>query len=90
MNPRNRFKKGYVHIYTGNGKGKTTAALGLELRAAGSGLKTFMIMFMKDFSYGELQMIKHLSDWIRLEQYGSDTFVFRKQPPDTEDKKMPG
>jgi len=81
----NRFKKGYVHIYTGTGKGKTTAALGQALRAAGSGLKTFFVMFMKDFSYGEIQSIKHLSDWIRLEQYGNDAFVFRKQQPDNND-----
>ncbi|MGD2185313.1 MAG: cob(I)yrinic acid a,c-diamide adenosyltransferase [Desulfobacterales bacterium] len=82
-----RLNKGYVQIYTGNGKGKTTAALGQALRAAGGGLKTFMVMFMKDFSYGEIQSIKHLSEWIRLEQYGNDAFVFRKQPPGNEDKK---
>ena len=83
----NRLRKGYVQIYTGNGKGKTTAALGQALRAAGSGLQTFIVMFMKDYSYGEIRMIKNLSDWIRLEQYGNDDFVFRKQPPDNEDKK---
>lgn len=83
----NRLKKGYIHIYTGNGKGKTTAALGLALRAAGSGLKTFIVMFMKDFSYGEIKSIKHLSDWIRLEQYGNDAFVFRKQQPENKDLK---
>jgi cob(I)alamin adenosyltransferase len=83
----NRLKKGYVHIYTGNGKGKTTAALGQALRAAGSGLKTFIVMFMKDFSYGEIRSLKHLDAWIRLEQYGNDAFVFRKQSPDNEDKK---
>jgi len=81
----NRLKKGYIHIYTGNGKGKTTAALGLALRAAGSGLKTFIAMFMKDFQYGETKSIKHLSDWIRLEQYGNDAFVFRKQHPGKKD-----
>ncbi|MGD9182624.1 MAG: cob(I)yrinic acid a,c-diamide adenosyltransferase [Desulfobacterales bacterium] len=83
----NRLKKGYVQIFTGNGKGKTTAALGQALRAAGSGLTTFIVMFMKDFAYGEIKSIKHLSDWIRLEQYGNDAFVFRKQSPDNEDKK---
>ena len=83
----NRLKKGYIHTYTGNGKGKTTAALGQALRAAGSGLKTFFVMFMKDFAYGEIQMVKQLSDWIRLERYGNDAFVFRKQSPDNEDKK---
>ena len=45
-----RLKKGYIQVYTGNGKGKTTAALGQALRAAGSGLKTFIVRFMKDFA----------------------------------------
>ncbi len=77
--------KGYIQIYTGNGKGKTTAAIGQAMRAAGSGLKTFIAMFMKDFSYGEIKSIKHLSDWIRLEQYGNDTFVLRKKKPEDKD-----
>ena len=40
-------RKGYVQVYTGNGKGKTTAALGLALRAAGAGLKVFIAQFIK-------------------------------------------
>ena len=59
-------EKGYIQIYTGNGKGKTSAALGQAMRAAGSGLKTFIVMFMKDFLYGEIKSIKHFSDCIRL------------------------
>jgi cob(I)alamin adenosyltransferase len=81
----NRLEKGYVHIYTGNGKGKTTAALGQALRAAGSGLTTFIVMFMKDFSYGEIRSLKHLSIRIRLEQYGNDAFVICKNKPDYKD-----
>jgi cob(I)alamin adenosyltransferase len=80
-----RLEKGYVQIYTGNGKGKTTAALGQAIRAAGNGLKTFTVQFMKDFSYGEVKSLKNLDKWIRLEQYGNDIFVFRKQPPSDED-----
>jgi len=76
-----RLIKGYIQVYTGNGKGKTTAALGQALRAAGSGLKTFLVRFMKDFPYGELESIQYLSEWIKLEQYGNDTFVFNKTPP---------
>ena len=68
-------KKGYIQVYTGDGKGKTTAALGQALRAAGSGLKTFIVQFMKDFPYGERENIQHLGKWIRLEQYGSQPFV---------------
>ena len=80
-----RLIKGYVQVYTGNGKGKTTAALGQALRAAGGGLKTFIVSFMKDSPYGELKSIQHLSEWIRLEQYGNDTFVFKKKPPKESD-----
>jgi len=66
---------GYVQIYTGNGKGKTTAALGLALRAAGSGLKTYFGQFLKGQKYGELKSIKHLAEYITIEQFGKDTFV---------------
>jgi cob(I)alamin adenosyltransferase len=78
-------EKGYVQVYTGNGKGKTTAALGQALRAAGSGLKTFIIQFMKDFPYGETKSIQLLGEWIKLEQHGNDAFVFDKQPPSDRD-----
>jgi cob(I)alamin adenosyltransferase len=82
-----RLTKGYIHIYTGNGKGKTTAALGQALRAAGNDLKTFFVMFMKDFPYGELKSLKLMSKWISLEQHGNDRFVFCKQAPDANDFK---
>ena len=56
MVSRKKVARGMVHVYTGNGKGKTTAALGLALRALGWGLKVYMIQFMKgDPKYGELQ-----------------------------------
>jgi cob(I)alamin adenosyltransferase len=67
-----RLNKGYIHVYTGNGKGKTTAALGQALRAAGSGLKAFIVQFMKDFPYGEVKSIRQWSAWIGLEQCGND------------------
>lgn len=66
--------KGYIQIYTGNGKGKTTAALGLALRAAGHGIKTYIAQFMKGQHYGELDAIKKI-DQIVIEQFGADTFV---------------
>ena len=50
--------RGYVQLYTGDGKGKTTAALGLSLRAAGAGLKTIIIQFMKGQHYSELDSIR--------------------------------
>jgi len=77
--------RGYVHIYTGNGKGKTTAALGLALRAAGRGLKTIMIQFMKGQFYGELEGVKHLSGLVCIEQYGHPQFCRFTDPPDKAD-----
>ncbi|MBW2502227.1 MAG: cob(I)yrinic acid a,c-diamide adenosyltransferase [Deltaproteobacteria bacterium] len=67
--------KGYVQIYTGNGKGKTTAALGLAIRAAGAGLKVFIAQFIKGQQYSELKSLQKLSGWITVEQYGLPSFV---------------
>lgn len=67
-------EKGYVQLYTGNGKGKTTAALGLALRAFGAGLKTIIIQFMKGQHYSELESISKLKSHISIEQYGSKKF----------------
>jgi len=78
-------KTGYIQIYTGNGKGKTTAALGLALRAAGHGLKTYICQFLKGQKYGELDSIKKLSPLIYIEQFGRDTFVHVSQNPDKQD-----
>jgi cob(I)alamin adenosyltransferase len=47
-------KKGLIQVYTGDGKGKTTAALGLALRAAGRNMKVLIVQFMKKWDYGEL------------------------------------
>jgi cob(I)alamin adenosyltransferase len=80
-----KLEKGYIQVYTGNGKGKTTAALGQALRAAGRELRTLIVMLMKDFPYGELRSLHQLKPWIQLEQYGDDRFVLRKQPPSEED-----
>ena len=80
-----KLQKGYIQVYTGNGKGKTTAALGQALRAAGRGLRILVVMLMKDFAYGELKSLNQWNQLIRVEQYGNDRFVFRKQPPGDED-----
>jgi len=80
--------KGFIHIYTGNGKGKTSAALGIALRAAGANLKCLLIQFMKDgFSYSELNSISLLSKWITVERYGDDAHVLEKRPPTDEEQK---
>lgn len=66
-------EQGYVQLYTGNGKGKTTAALGLALRAAGAGLSVLILQFMKGMEYSELSSLKLLPA-VTLERLGSDTF----------------
>ena len=82
---RDKLSKGYVQIYTGNGKGKTTAAIGQAVRAAGFGLTTYIVQFMKEFPYNEVNSLKHLSKWITIEQFGGDDFVYKKELPGKED-----
>ena len=67
-------EKGYTQLYTGDGKGKTTAALGLAFRAAGCGLKSLFIQFMKGQHYSELDSIAGFKGLIKIEQYGSKQF----------------
>ena len=67
--------KGYIHVYTGNGKGKTTAALGLAIRAAGAGLKVFFCQFLKSGNYSEHEALKRFSDLIEVRQYGRGCFI---------------
>lgn len=67
--------KGYVHVYTGDGKGKTTAALGLALRAAGAGLKVYIAQFVKGMKYSELNALQKLSDSIKIKQFGLRCFI---------------
>ncbi len=70
-------KKGLIQVYTGNGKGKTTASLGLALRACGHGYKVAMVQFMKkNESYGEVQASKYLPGF-SLYQFGRNVFVRR-------------
>ena len=74
-------KKGLIQVYTGNGKGKTTAALGLALRAVGHGMKVLMVQFMKgDVGCGELESAKKLSPNFTLKQTGRETFISKRNP----------
>lgn len=77
-------EKGYIHIYTGNGKGKTTAALGLSVRAACAGKKVFMGQFIKGMEYSELKLPEYFSN-IVIEQFGRGCFIRNK--PTQEDSK---
>ncbi len=79
--------KGYVQIYTGNGKGKTSAALGVALRASGAGLKTLIVQFMKKFPYSEVKALENFSDKIIIKQFIGDAFVLKKQKPSEEEKR---
>jgi len=72
-------EKGYVHVYTGPGKGKTTAALGLGLRAAGAGFKVHMIQFMKGRRYSELDAVEKIPNFT-ISQHGRDEFVSKENP----------
>jgi len=72
-------KKGYIHVYTGPGKGKTTAAIGLGIRAAGAGLKVNMIQFMKGRRYSELVTIDKIENF-SYSQHGRDEFVNKEDP----------
>ena len=69
-------EKGLIQIYTGNGKGKTTAALGLALRAAGRDKKTLIVQFMKKWDYGELHSIKKITQ-ISIKTFGTKDFVYK-------------
>ena len=67
--------RGYVQVYTGNGKGKTTAAIGLAIRAAGAGLRVFIAQFIKMGDYSEIKALRRFSDLITVEQFGLGRFA---------------
>ncbi len=73
-----RLQKGYTQVYTGNGKGKTTAALGLALRASGHGMHTYVGQFMKGQPYGELDALRD-HPHITIEQYGDVRCIRREE-----------
>jgi len=69
---------GYVQVYTGDGKGKTTAAIGLAVRAVGAGLKVYMGQFVKGMYYNELNALQKFYPDIVVKQYGRGCFIDRK------------
>lgn len=78
-------EKGYIHIYTGNGKGKTTAAFGLAIRAALAGKKVFIGQFVKDMKYNETKIENYLGN-IEIRQLGRGCFIY--EDADEEDKVL--
>lgn len=74
--------KGYIHVYTGNGKGKTTAAFGLALRAVCAGKKVYIGQFVKGMKYSEVKIEEFLPN-IEIHQFGDTCFIDRQ--PNEED-----
>ncbi len=76
-----------VQVYTGEGKGKTSAAFGLALRALGRGLQVYVVQFIKGgFDYGELHAVRQLAN-LELTAFGRGKFITEKPPPE-EDVKL--
>ena len=78
-------EQGYLQIYTGNGKGKTTAAMGLALRAAGAGLQVYIGQFVKDMKYSEVRLIEKALPQIQVDLLGKGCFIDR--PPEEMDRQ---
>ena len=76
------FTTGYTQIYTGDGKGKTTASLGLALRAAGAGLKVYIAQFIKSSDYSEIRALARYDDCITVEQFGMGRFIKGQPAPE--------
>jgi cob(I)alamin adenosyltransferase len=72
-----RLAKSFVHLYTGDGKGKTSAAMGLALRAAGAGLGIYIAQFAKGSETGELKALLKASKKIVIRQFGTRSFIKR-------------
>lgn len=75
--------QGYTQIYTGNGKGKTTAAFGLALRAAGASKKVFIAQFVKGKMYSEIKTVRDFLPSLEVQQFGLGCFIW--ESPTTED-----
>ncbi|MCP3952846.1 MAG: cob(I)yrinic acid a,c-diamide adenosyltransferase [Desulfobacterales bacterium] len=75
--------RGYVQVYTGDGKGKTTASLGLSLRAAGAGLRVYIAQFIKSGDYSEIKALRRFEDLITVEQFGLGRFI-KGRPADAD------
>ena len=71
-------KKGYVQVYTGNGKGKSSAAFGMAMRAAGAGLRVYLGQFIKKGNFSEIKALSRFADMITVRQFGKGCFIGEK------------
>jgi cob(I)alamin adenosyltransferase len=78
--PKDRLTRGLIQVYTGDGKGKTTCALGLALRAAGQGFQVFIIQFMKGRQTGESRAAARLAPEVTLRYFGRPGLMNLKAP----------
>lgn len=79
-------KRRYVHVYTGDGKGKTTAAMGLALRAIGAGWRVFFCQFLKEGEFSEIKALRTFGDRVTVRQFGVGRFI--KGVPDERDIEL--
>ena len=79
-------KRGYTEVYTGDGKGKTTAAFGVAVRMLGAGYRVYIGQFLKRGLYSEIKGFAKWGESIRIEQFGSGKFI--KSNPKTNDRKL--
>jgi len=83
-----KFNLGKIHVYTGDGSGKTKASLGLALRAVGRGLKVVMIQFMKGQETGERLVQKKLEPNFKIYNFGQDKFIKKDGSNRKKDKEQ--
>lgn len=79
----NKSHLGLVHVITGDGKGKTTASIGLAVRALGSNLRVYMVQFLKSTPTGEFYTIKNHLQSMEIIQFGVDAVKERQEKLDT-------
>lgn len=74
--------RGYIHLYTGNGKGKSTAAFGLALRAVDAGKSVHIAQFVKGRNYSEITAVRRYLQGITIKQYGRGCFIVDSPTPE--------
>ena len=79
------FSRGYVQVYTGDGKGKTTAALGLAMRACGAGLNVYIGQFIKEMVYGEVDILRERFPEVTVELFGTEEGCIVGRAPNDSD-----